>query len=842
MTNYNIYKLDQLKEYLHTLPKPKTEGPISVEQLQNELETKDILFQSSDDFLKKNTSQIRSIIEKIKLVIEFRITECSINTRNFKSKKVMNDIMTNMYELKTEEIDERTLDPKMNVKILNDVNFVSQHFLNETNGKNVAVDKRESLESSIPYEQTLLQNIGENPTKNALYNQTFINLQKLYANQGVGFMKISITLKSKPYAIIMRNILGYIVYNCNADHYIKIYTQMKNTIQEIINKGSSKGSYEEMLMAEDILDSDIKAKYNSNPISFVKILTDYLGELLTFVNNVLVLLESNNFTDHLLLNIRDLTYSEKNDIASITPILQKNAEDKITKNRDNKNLIVNIHYGDIYNEVWESIITDPNSDFKRFVIMFGLKTTKNTGFNLEETKQRLSKRKDLVFQIDVFKSRLYHFKFNEVKSKSFNINVTPDNLDKELYLTTMAMVIHNFTIDEKNKFNYVEPMKGFSPKSNYQLNLYHIYSEVITDLPDKFNDIMNKYIECFRDFVFRKDSIALGLGAYLISLIIFPYLPYKWVHSQAIQQDINLSVFHELSCFDSIYSFVEETAHVYGDYPVECFHQAPYMLGFFSGINPSRRAGTCQDNALIRLMKYDMNNELYGMSMVNYPKITHWNAVDSESKFNQCDKGLIITHNGVITFEGLGNRPPTVTDTDLAKERSKLLVLSDVQRIKNNNYQARANVFLAMTMAHVYRHTYIKDEDNNENGVAFKQIDELRKPSSFEKAVLKYITDNVHMTNTNISNDTESNQQKFNFSSIENIFDRYYEPIVDDINNKKTTKESTFGGGGKPNPYIKVGKYNNRTIYKKKNTLYVRVKDSTTNKMVYKRLTKSMKR
>ena len=45
--------------------------------------------------------------------------------------------------------------------------------------------------------------------------------------------------------------------------------------------------------------------------------------------------------------------------------------------------------------------------------------------------------------------------------------------------------------------------------------------------------------------------------------------------------------------------------------------------------------------------------------------------------------------------------------------------------------------------------------------------------------------------------------------------------------------------GSKHNPYIKVGKYNNITIYKKKNMFYVRVKDSI-NKMVYKRLTKSM--
>ena len=64
--------------------------------------------------------------------------------------------------------------------------------------------------------------------------------------------------------------------------------------------------------------------------------------------------------------------------------------------------------------------------------------------------------------------------------------------------------------------------------------------------------------------------------------------------------------------------------------------------------------------------------------------------------------------------------------------------------------------------------------------------------------------------------------------------------IVQGINRTKKIQETKFGGGGKPNPYIKVGKYNNRTVYKKKNTFYVRVKDSTTNKMTYKRLTKSM--
>jgi len=304
------------------------------------------------------------------------------------------------------------------------------------------------------------------------------------------------------------------------------------------------------------------------------------------------------------------------------------------------------------------------------------------------------------------------------------------------------------------------------------------------------------------------------LGAYLISLIIFPYLPYKWIHSQALQQDINLGVFHELSCFGSMYSIIEEMAN--GWETVECFHQAPYMLGFFSSINPSRRAGTCQDNALIQLMKYDMKNELYGMSVVNYPFITHWNAVDFESTFNPY--ALFITHKGVIT--------------------SKEILAPDIQRIENNNYQARANVFLAMTMAHVYRHTDIGGGENTDNGIAFKK----EEGSSFEKEVLQYITDFVQIVDTNKPNTTESPRKNFDFSSINTIFDRYYENIVKTINKERKTQETKNGGGGKPNPYIKVGKYNNRNIYKKKNTFYVRVKDPTTNKMVYKRLTKSMKR
>uniref|UniRef100_A0A6C0BPX1 Uncharacterized protein n=1 Tax=viral metagenome TaxID=1070528 RepID=A0A6C0BPX1_9ZZZZ len=822
----NLYDFTDLEKYLQPIF-PKTEDPISFVTLQTEIKTKDIFIQSSDTFLKgTDMTTFQGIIEKIKKYIESRIDNCSINTRNFKSNKVMNSIMTDMYEITTIEIDAKTLDTNMNVKITNDINFVSQHFFNKTNGVNgKALDKRESLEQEKPYEESKLKE-NTNSTKNSLNNQTFINLQKLYTNQGVGFMQISRTSRKKPYAIIMRNILGYIVYNCNTEHYKGIYNQMKQVIEKLIlNK-----SYKTILMNEDILDSEIRANYNIARND--NILTDYLRKLLIFVENVLALLEKNDFTEHLLLNeTKCLTPKEKNHILSVTSILKQIAEVQIKNNKGNKDLILNIHYGDIYNKVWESIIT--NRDLKIFATMFGLITTKNTEFEWENITPRYIKRNDLVFQSDIFQSSLYDFKFNHSKVKQFNINVTPDNLDEQLYVTTMAMVIHNLTILEENKFNYVSPMKEFSSKSTYLKNLYNIYSE---PLQKKFEDIMNKYIECFRNFVFKKDSIALGLGAYLISLIIFPYLPYKWIHSQALQQDINSSVFHELSCFDSMYSFVEETANGYRD-KVECFQQEPYMLGFFSSINPSRRAGSCQDNTLIELMKYDMKNELYGMSMVSYPLITHWSAVDFESSFDLYEKGFYITHKNVIASDKL---LANIQSTEKLEVNIKL-ARSDIQRIENNNYQARANVFLAMTMAHVYRHTNIDGRKNDDNGIAFKQIKKDIGDSSFEKEVLHYITKFVPIIDTNTTNDTYSTQKEFNFSSIMTIFDRYYDDIVKTNNKGKKKQESPFGGGGKPNPYIKVGKCNNRTIYKKKNTFYVRVKDPTTNKMVYKRLTKSMK-
>lgn len=820
MPTSNIHNLSHLKAYLKS-DIPKIEEIDSVITTQTKLESNVITLTSSERFLSQNTVSTRGIIDKIKKEIETRINTCSINTRNFKSNKVMNDIMTDMYIIQTEEINTEL----PGNEILNEKYFVNQHFFNS---------------QEVAYEDYNLNIYRPIPSNNTVYKQTFSDLQRLYVNQGIGFLNLySNEHGTKPHAIVMRNILGYILYNCNPQHYLNIYTQMKTVTTKLI----AMQSYDKQLK-EEIWNDDLENEYDGEVenVSDDRLRT-YLQEMLGFVDNVLALLKRNKLKEHLLLNnTRNFTPEEYGYIDSSIPILQKIVNHQITQIKSKEDLILKTNYKEIFDSVLNSITSNPN--LKKFAKIFGLITTRNIGFGRENIKKRAIHRKDLVFQSEVFQSMLYDFKFKEVRA--FDIEVTSDNLDERLYLVSMAMVIHNLTTDERNKFNYVAPMKGFN-NQEYSRNLYRIYSEVVKTLPNKFDDIMNKYIDCFRDFVFKKNSIALGLGAYLISLVILPYLPYKLINSQAIIQNTDLGVFHELSCFGSMYSIIEEMANGHRDY-VEYFHQAPYMLGFFSSINPSRRAGTCQDIALIRLMKYDMENKLYGMSMVNYPKITHWMAIDFTTNYDRYDKGLFITHNNVITLDAVGNRAKlrgkkpdkfkVTDDTPDIFERKDYLIATDLQKITEKNYQARANVFLAMTMAHVYRHTDIKelDGENNGNGVAFNRDG----TSSFEKAVLKYITDRVPMIDTKRSNTTETSQQKFNFSSIETIFDRYYDNIVQGINLTKKTKETKFGGGGKPNPYIKVGKYNNRTIYKKKNTFYVRVKDSTTNKMTYKRLTKSM--
>lgn len=855
MPTSNIRKLSHLKTYLkHDIPKiEEIDSVIQKGLLESNIIYVEVSADASSDFRNllnewENKKSIQSIIGKIKQEIENQINSCSINTRNFKSNKVMNDIMTDMYTIQTEEIDEYNI--LLPYSIVNDEHFVSQHFLNTTNGKlGRAFNDSSNMVETSTYKWSELSH--DHPIVNSRYNQTFINLQRLYANKGVGFMNMMFgSMDNQPHAIVMRNILGYILYNCNPNHYLNIYNQMKTVTAELI----AMDLYKNILLKEEILDSDLIDEFGDEPKNIPDDrLRKYLQEMLGFVDKVLALLKTNDFKEHLLLNkTRTFTQKEYEYITSIIPILQEIVNDQITKNTGNKNLIAKIHYNDIFNYVWTSIKKD--TDLREFRKLFGFIRTRDIGFEWENIKKNnVRKRNDLVFQSEVFQSMLYDFKFNDVGGV-YNIRVTPDNLDERLYLVSMAIVIHNLTTDEHNKFNYVAPMKGFV-NQDYIRNLYRIYSNVVKTLEDKFNDkfndIMNKYIDCFRDFVFNKNSIALGLGAYLISLVILPYLPYKWINSQAIIQNTDLGVFHELSCFDSMYSIIEEMVNK-DKYLMDCFHQAPYMLGFFSSINPSRRAGTCQDDALIQLMKFDMKNELYGMSMVNYPKITHWIAIPNTSwtGWTSYENGLLITHKNVITLGTVGSREKlrgkkpdqfNVTDnTPDIFERKAFLIATDLQKIGENNYQARANVFLAMTMAHVYRHTDIEEiyGENDDNGVAF--IRKKESISSFEKAVLKYITDSVPMINTKRSNTTESSLNKFDFSSIEAIFDRYYDDIVQVINRTKKIQEAPRGGGGKPNPYIKVGKYNNRTIYKKKNTFYVRVKDSTTNKMIYKRLTKSM--
>lgn len=466
----------------------------------------------------------------------------------------------------------------------------------------------------------------------------------------------------------------------------------------------------------------------------------------------------------------------------------------------------------------------------------------------------------------------YTYELKKKSNGNVNSSIAVEYTFKEEDLTDMYRNVLKYgsvTIDITNSIDslyyYVLSKKLLKTDMKYNLKENFINDNVMTitkiknimenlsnNIIENKKNIINSYKNCFRGFVIDGCYTDIGIGAYLISLLILPHVPIKYITKYVNKLDITEEKLKNYLDSHSIEETVKivvkkNIMEIINKKPEEVdeFGQAPYMLGLFTFMNPERTAGTCQDSTLLQLMVKDKNNELYGMELKNYPDITHWQIIhSSNTQFEE--NGIAIIHDRVILSNSLGTRYTTKKEyeknANQGRERTstyqnKTLRRFDVQKIEKSNYQARANIFLAMTLAHVYRHTFIRNF-NDDNGVAFYQNLGSYK-NGFEGSVLKYIEDEVIIPSKGSRDDnffgSSSNKYKveqFCFKSIKEIFSRKFEAILK--SNHRERRASVGGSKKTEHVHKKYGIYKNRIIYKKNNSYYVKVR--TNDGYVFKRI------
>lgn len=463
-----------------------------------------------------------------------------------------------------------------------------------------------------------------------------------------------------------------------------------------------------------------------------------------------------------------------------------------------------------------------------------------------------------------------NYTFESDKFEMLYINVYKGGviLEKEIVVIDMTelqnfyyyvLILFLFDLD----LDYQLPEISYQNKTIVTISelknaIYETGNKIITQ--ENRAIILTQYFECFKTYVFNNDQnnqhIYLGLGGYLISMLCMPYVPLEhFIYATQSEE-----IFKDLKKFISIDNFASVTIpHVLtnimnsiGNKNVKFFSQNPYMLGFFTFINNSLSMGTCQDDALLKIMDDDKKGNFYGMEISSYPHLSHWENIKSDAngqithEFNNND--IIITANNTVMHSasvGTGVVYEGNEKNDELIKRNLTLMKVDIKKIAKHSYQDRANIFLGMTLAHVYRHsikegdtTAYSNENRKLNGVAFKKTEQS---DSFENAVLNYIRDNILSIPSSFGNilTTESKTQQFDFTKIRAIFNRDFKEIMKAA---KPTQIAVapFGGGNKQNKkantksYEKYGKLHNRTVYKRKNSYYIKVKKN--NAFVYKRL------
>ena len=270
-------------------------------------------------------------------------------------------------------------------------------------------------------------------------------------------------------------------------------------------------------------------------------------------------------------------------------------------------------------------------------------------------------------------------------------------------------------------------------------------------------EIVNEYFNNFENFVFKGDSLALGMGAYLISLIVIIVSPpYNLIDAFVLmEEDITLPLFTN---YTQIKSNIDNKTE--GNTVLQYFHQSPFLLGLLSFILPDKSVGSCQDNTLINMIAADKQNNLNGFSLYGSENkdISHWNT---NQEF-QCHGGVLrfkVGSFGIRPGESLGKRPPMKANTETPKITDSLFKADVNTSIEKDNYEIRALVFLAMTLSHVYRHIQYETNKsiNAVNGTAFTK--------DFATSIITKVMNTEWKVNKNLLQNKSANSN----SPIENI-------------------------------------------------------------------------
>ena len=362
-------------------------------------------------------------------------------------------------------------------------------------------------------------------------------------------------------------------------------------------------------------------------------------------------------------------------------------------------------------------------------------------------------------------------------------------LYNEYYTTTADKLLINLSKSKKNKQDYYKILLPIFSTINLDVSyvqnrilLNNRYEWIQNRLKDEIvrENILSCYVNCFKKFVFDYEYFALGLGAYLISLLILPFMPFKYllryIDSESPDTDINKLIFHILDIEHiegQIKLIIEQTTdeNIMANstnikkqliqYGTKQFHQNPFMLGFFTFLNYKKPVGTCQDNTLLKIMYYLKNTKnFFGIYLGGSDQITHWEIIEDNRIINEFD-GITITHNSILNNESIGTNivPNKKLDNIVRNEQLKN---RELQKIDKDNYQALANIFLAITLAHVYRHKN-KDE-NKQNGIAFE--------TNFENVIIDTIQEYVPNNKVKTTKNSNAIIQKFNFDNIKTVFSR----------------------------------------------------------------------
>lgn len=332
-------------------------------------------------------------------------------------------------------------------------------------------------------------------------------------------------------------------------------------------------------------------------------------------------------------------------------------------------------------------------------------------------------------------------------------------------------------------------LKGFENDYTLNLNAVLLQSVVVAEIEN--NDIailfLEQYLKSMYQFVFEENTHALGMGAYLISLLIihvsvqtnteFASIIKSFESSQIRQTNMCTWYDHKNDTkesvtgkLDIIYNNVKSLVNFTYTDPPKCDNlQEPYLVGYFSFTCSSTRYGSCQDRAIINLMK----EKTLDMSLFcrNF-RLQHWDKT-LDYGFDTYDDVVVVSESEdfssirklrhVIMLKTPDDQDSRDDDNAYVEEREIIVnrqnKMKEAKRIGEytpnfpNEYlqqqlqysrQHRAFVFLLLTLSHVHRHSL--PFGINYHGIAFN--------GSFESNMVEFVQTNI-LKNDTIENSSE---------------------------------------------------------------------------------------